>query len=144
MEEDNSWVEYARVQAQANSCCISDRAWAVDEALDSILDKIEAGQIASTQQSENLLANRARKQRKRRSLLARQAPLMDSSPASESGRLEARSDLAWLKSQCNGQEWKMLVSIGLGHTYLNIAKAKQVPESTIKTRVRRARLHIAG
>ena len=55
MHEDEIWAEYARIQAQADSRVLSDRAWAVDEALEAILDKIQTGQNVSGQQSGNLV-----------------------------------------------------------------------------------------
>lgn len=144
MDEDDPWAEYARLQALADSNHLSDRAWAADEALETILDKIERGHAISAQQADNLLTNRGRKQRERRRLMGQHAHLQCDLAANENDTLEARSELAWHNTRCSNREWRLLVSIGQGNSYESIAKAEAVPEATIKTWVRRVRLKLAA
>ncbi len=143
MDEDEPWAAYARIQRQADSKILSDQAWARDEALDAIIDKIERGQMVSAEQAENLITNRASKHRRRRRSLAQNAQLFPT-VVNEDSRLEALCDLGWHQRQCSELEWRILVSIGLGHTYGRIADAEEVPEATVKTWVRRARLRLAA
>jgi DNA-binding NarL/FixJ family response regulator len=144
MDADAPWAAYARVRALADSDYLSNQARAADKALETILDMIEDGQAISPQQVDNLLRNRARTQRQQCKLLGRHAHLLCGVAANESDRLEARSELARHQGRCSRQEWRLLVTIGLGYTYGNIAKAYDVPEATIKTWVRRARLKLAA
>ena len=123
---------------------LQNRTRAADEALDTILDKIERGESISTRQADFLLANRAKKQRHRQILLAREADLFRETAANENDRLEARSTLAWYRGRCGNREWRVLWSIGMGYAYSNIADAEQVPEATIKTWVRRSRLKLVA
>ena len=144
MSDDDLWAEYARLLKLADSDHLSDAAWAVDEALGTILDEIEYRRVVSAQQADNLLTNRARKQRLRRDLLARHVHLLPDSTASEDGRIEARSELARHQARCDGREWRVLTSIGLGETNRAVADAEGVPEATVKTWVRRARMKLVA
>ena len=143
MDENELWVTYTRIQRQADSNILSDRAWAIDEALDAILDEIELGKAVLAEQAENLITNRASKHRRRRRSLAQNAQLFLTA-INENSRLEALCDLGRHQRQCSELEWRILVSIGLGHTYGHIAVAEGVPEATVKTWVRRARLRLAA
>ena len=143
MDEDESWAAYARIQRQADSNILSDQAWARDEALDAILDKIERGEAVSDKQAENLITNRASKYRRRRRSLAQNAQLFPTA-INENSRLEALYELGRHQRKCSELEWRIFVSIGLGHTYGRIADAEEVTEATVKTWVRRARLRLAA
>lgn len=142
MYQESSWAEYARLQTLAGSLYLSAQAQAADLALNTILDRIERREAVSTQQADNLLANRARTIRKQHRLLAQHIYLFDRA-VHHNGRLEVCSECAWLKKQCDDREWQVLVLVGLGHTYKEIAKIANVPESTIKTLLRRLRLKLS-
>jgi len=149
MDKDDLWAEYARIQRQADSTFLSDHAWARDEALEAILDKVERGQVVSAEQADNLITNRATKHRRRRgSLLRRGLSLTQNAhlrvATNRYGRLEALCDLGRHQRQCSEREWRVLVCVGLGLTYNRIADAEKVPEATIKTWVRRARLRLVA
>ena len=138
------WAEYARIQRQANTPIVSDRAWASDETLAVILDRLEQGQVSLPQQVDNLVANRATKHRCRRGSLAKNAQLLSPASVNDGSRLEALCDLERCRRQCSTREWRILVAVGLGHTYDYIANAEVVPEATVKTWVRRVRLRLAA
>src|SRR5262249_54149261 len=144
---DDSWAAYARIQSLADSAHLTDRTRAAEEAAETILDMIQRGQTISPQQEDNLLINRAKTQRHRRKLLAANDDgrhELCAIAADQNGRLEARSELGRCKGQCGDREWRVLVSVGLGHTYGSIAHVEEVPEATLKTWVRRARLKLAA
>lgn len=130
--------------ALTNSRTFNDKYWAVDEALDAILDKIEAGEPVSAQRTENLITNRAAKHRRRRADFNNHAALFTFSTASDESRLHARCLLIECSARCSPREWGVLVCIGLGHTYRAVAHRHSVPEATAKTWVRRARLRLAA
>ena len=133
MTDRDSWAEYARLQQYADFTTLNDKYWAVDEALDAILDKIEAGETVSAQQTENLIINRAAKHRRRRAdLTNHSAVLFSFSAIHDEHRLHARARLLECHAQCSPREWSALVSIGLGHTYRAVAYRHSVPEPTAK------------
>lgn len=142
MNESDPWVTYAWIRKLANSNRQSSRARAADEALDTLLDMIERGRPISTQQAKNLLLNRARKQRVRAQILAQHADILSSAAANDNARLEARSELIRCREHCDDREWRVLVAVALGHTSSSIALTERVPEATIKTWVRRARIKL--
>jgi hypothetical protein len=144
MDNDDPWAAYARIQALADSNYISIQAYAADETLETILDMIELGQAVSPRQADNLLKNRARTQRERRALLALNADLLHPISTSEDARVTARSELASVQGRCSPHEWWLLISAGLGYTCQELAIAGNVPDATIKTRIRRARLKLAA
>lgn len=142
--EDDPWAEYARLQKIAGSPTLNDKAWAIDEALDAILDKIETGQPLLRHQADNLVINRAAKFRRRRACLNKNTDVLVASSPSEESRLLARCHLSPCAGNCSIRDWKILVSIGLGETYNDIAEGYGVAEGTIKTWVRRARMRLAA
>lgn len=144
MDDDDPWAEYARLQQNADSHVLNDKAWAIDEALEAIIDKIEACQPVTRTQIDNLLINRAAKHRRRRTRLANNAFVFDFGiAANQEACLEARRELRECRSGCTVREWSTLVSIGLGHSYHTVANDHGVPEGTVKTWVRRTRLRLA-
>ena len=154
MNDDDLWVVYTRIQRQADSRILSSKAWAIDEALDAILDRIGRGETTSLQQADNLITNRATKHRHRqRSLgetneqlfpaLAKNEQLF---PAftNDNNQLDAICDLGRYRQLCSTREWRILVAVGEGHTYSHISSEEGVPEPTVKTWVRRLRLKLAA
>lgn len=141
--DDGPWAEYARLQEFADTSILNDRAWAVDEALDALLDKVEAGESLSRPQVDNLVTNRAAKHRRRRACLSQNGPVLAACNVDEENRLLARRRLRECISQCSQRECKVLMAAGFGETYRVIANEHGVAENTIKTWVRRARLRLA-
>ena len=141
MNDDDPWAEYARIQALADSDSLTGRTWAAEEALGAILDKIETRQEISAKQIDNLLTNRAATVRHRRHLLVRNALLFDQS-ANKDTRLEARLELDRHRRRCTPREWWVLYASAIGFSYASIGQAEHVPEGTVKTWVRRARLKL--
>lgn len=141
MTTDTLWARYARIQDQANSRILSDQAWATDEALDAILDDIAYGrQTIAAARVDYLIANRAAKHRRRRRILVRNRLTGSASADDGIDNLDVWRRLNWCQAQCSDREWRMLVMIGLGHTYAQLAATEKVPEPTVKTWVRRARI----
>ena len=143
MNDDDLWVVYARIQRQADSRILSSKAWAIDEALDAILDRIGRGETTSLQQADNLITNRATKHRHRQRSLAKNEQLF---PAltNDNNQLDAICDLGRYRQLCSTREWRVLVALGEGHTYSHISSEEGVPEPTVKTWVRRLRLKLAA
>lgn len=143
-DNDDPWAEVARLQALSGSNRLSDRTWAVEEALNATIDHIARGEPVSRAETENLLTNRRRKMRRRRSLFVVNGsmliePTVDGRPA-----IEARSELHRILGFCTDREWCVLLRIGIGHSCEEIAVLDNVPRATVKTWLRRARLRLAA
>ena len=99
---DDPWAEYARLQQFADSSVLNAKAWGLDEALEAILDKIEAGKTVSPRQAENLLTNRAAKHRHRRKILSENALVLAiDNVAHEESRVLARCRLSQFIGCCS-------------------------------------------
>src|ERR1700758_3846720 len=109
MHEHDPWAEYARLQRLANARVLSDRYWAIDEALEAILDRIESGRPIAVQQPDNLLANRAAKHRRRRQILVQNVDLLGAASVSNDACIEAQRELERHSAGCTHREWRVLV-----------------------------------
>ena len=138
---NNAWAQYARIQRLAAPSTLNDKAWGIDDALEGILDRIQKGQTVSSNQADNLVTNRTTKYRHRRTtLLPLILPLfVNGQTENVEGRSLARCYLGRCPSQCSPHEWRILLSLGDGETYREIADRHGVPDSTVKTCVRRVR-----
>ena len=141
MNKSDPWAEYARVQKDTNWNFLSDRTEAAEETLDVILEKVRAGQAISGRQVDNLLINRAKKVRHRRSLLARNACLLSRS-VDEEQRFVNRMALYQCLRNCDIRSCRMLLLAAIGCDYSCIAARERVSEAAIKTRIHRARLKL--
>src|SRR5438552_16787309 len=68
---DAHWEVFSDLQSQANSSILNTRAWAVDEALDALLNDIITGSTDPEQMRRRfvtLVANRCKKHRRRHQL----------------------------------------------------------------------------
>lgn len=143
MNVEDLWAEYARIAKIADSDRLTDRAIAADEALDEILNHIQAKTELSRTAVSNLLRNRWRKHRARRGIMARNAPVLVRPPANDNSRYEAIDALRRTAKVLTSIEARVLFGIGQGKTYGELALAEGVPISTVKTWVRRARAKIS-
>jgi len=144
MRDDGPWADYFRLQRLAESRVLSDQYWAIDEALEVVLDEIDGEHAIAERRTANLLANRAAKHRHRRRLLNQNACLLSPGVVNEHARFEASRELERHRSRCAPREWRVLLMICVGHTYVAVAAFEGVPEATIKTWVRRARMKLAA
>jgi DNA-directed RNA polymerase specialized sigma24 family protein len=142
MNEDDLWAEYSRLSEQADSDRLNDMAWATDEALDIVLERIAASRAIAPQTVANLVRNRARKHRRRRAILARNATLFPTTAANDNARHDALDVLNRSATVLTSLEARLLFGIGEGKTYGELARSEGAPEATIKTWVRRARMKI--
>jgi DNA-binding NarL/FixJ family response regulator len=143
MQNADPWAEYARISIQANALRLSDRTAGAEEALNAILTAIEQGVPKTAVEFDILAANRAGKHRRRRRILEANTHLL-ASTVSDLARIEARFELARVRRVSTQRDWRLLCAIGAGNTFSRIAATEGVPEATVKTWVRRARLKLAA
>ena len=141
-EENDLWAEYVRLSRKADTTQLGDRAWAADDALDEMLDRIETSRSISTAEVDNLIVNRAKKYRNRRLLLSLNSVLFAQTAANENCRQDAIDVIRRSMSVWTSHEAELLFAIARGETYGSLAGKSDTPVATIKTWVRRARLKI--
>jgi hypothetical protein len=135
MSTNYSWAAYARLQGMLKLERVSDRGWAIEEAMNFLIEEIAEGRDVSELQIENLVSNRSAKYRRRRQHdEAATASRFGDGERSLSARIELQSRL----KRCSARDQSLLIAIGGGITTREIALASVTPEGTIKTWVRRA------
>ena len=139
---DDPWAEYARLSEISDSHTLDDRVWAADEALDTLLDRVEANLAVTSSELTNLVNNRARKHRARRVILAKNMVLIPRIAANEDERQDALDFLRRSAAVLTSLEARLLFAVAEGRSYGELAGREAVPLGTVKTWVRRARLKI--
>ncbi|MCP5433069.1 MAG: hypothetical protein H6923_07335 [Alphaproteobacteria bacterium] len=137
MTEQELWAEYNRLSQLSRFMPATNRAWALDDTLNYILNRIEAGNAAecTLQQIENRIGNAKAKFRKRARLQAASiVPEPVTAPPAED-RVEVLQRLA----RCSRKERLILVAAGMGHGAEEIARALSAPVGSVKTWTFRAR-----
>lgn len=139
MAED-PWAYYAHLLKQADSSVITDTSWAIDEALDEVLDYIEAGsELPSEEQFDTLIGNRRRKYRERRELLTKQHDIVDRGFAAIANRRADQIDLTAALRRLSRRDRAIIVALAKGETYGELARRMNCPIGSVKTWVHRAR-----
>jgi DNA-binding NarL/FixJ family response regulator len=142
MSTNDPWAAYARLQNLLKLAPVSDRSWAIEEAMNVLIETIIEGREVSEIQIEDLVNNRTAKYRRRRQhhYEATAAPNFGDAACSLDAGIELRSRL----KRCSTRDQSILIAIGRGATTREIALARATPEGTIKTWVRRARIKFAA
>lgn len=138
MDADNTWALYLRLQTMALNAPENDYGWALDEALNFVIEEIAAGRRASERKIKNILTNRAAKYRRRRRLITRMR-WPDCTKPSVEARLEMNDQLR----HCTPRDQQILMALAEGFTVEEVATEHKVPKGTIKSWAHRARRKIA-
>lgn len=139
---DNVWAKYAQIQRALSRTTDKSKALALEAALTDLLDQIGEGEIPSSRQAKNLVANRSKRERRREALLDQHAASMP--PAHVSNAAEARIDLAQCQAVCGNPDFEMLIAHAQGERYGELATVYGLTESAIKVRMYRARKKLAA
>lgn len=135
------WAQCARLQAEIRKPVVNDTSWAAEDALGAVLDRIAAGMpLLTDEQLDELIGNRRRKHRERRRELSKAAPILTRSiiidPREAAG---ASTDISIALRRLLSRERSIVVNLGLGYTYPEIARRLDIPTGTVKTWAFRAR-----
>lgn len=149
---DESWAQFAQLQAKANSTTTDDTYWATDDALDHTLDRIAAGQPMPTeQQLDDLIGNRRRKHRTRRRTLesiyfeiAKDLHRDRSDRRHIEGQVGALTDASKALTRLTAREQRIVLGLAVGHTHNELSKTMNKPVGSIKTLAHRAKHKIAA
>ncbi len=149
---EKSWALYAQLQGKTNSPTLDDTYWAMDDALDGILDRIAAGlPMPTDQQMDDLIGNRRRKYRARRHTLettyfeiTKDLHRDRSDRRHVDGQAGALSDASAALAKLTERERRVTLSLAAGETHADLAKAMKQPVGTVKTWAHRARKKIAA
>ena len=144
------WAVFCDLHSQADSPILNQDAWAVDEALNALLDEIADDQISADPQKvlqrfKTLRSNRAAKHRRRHQILAA-AYFRDSSMASivEPFPIVAhRENLEHVRQHVTAAEWSLLCHLAMGHTYQEVAQHTGCIPQNLKPKVSRLRARLA-
>jgi hypothetical protein len=137
------WAYFAHIHAKADSNILNDTNWAIDEALDDLLNRISDGRfVPNEQQLDDFIGNRRRKYRRRRQALEADQLVtrVDHIHPSAIARLEIIDAVAPLADS----EIKSLLSLATGRSYGELASEMKRPIGSVKASVHRARMKLAA
>lgn len=137
MKED-PWAGYARLQSMLERTTNAYAAAGIEAAMCEILDKIANGDEYTSQQSKNLVVNRANRERRRRALLYQTAETMEVDPG-EIRIVEDRMLLADCEAICGPIDFDLLMRRSSGFSFGELAIVTGLSEVALKVRVHRAR-----
>ena len=141
MMKPDPWGQYARLQKMLMADGISDRSWAIEEAMNLVIFEATRGHPITDEQITNLLTNRRAKYRRRRQVDATEfIPQQIHGERAALARIELRARL----TRCPQRDQSILLQVGSGYGSREIGVTQGVPEGTIKTWTRRARQRFAA
>ena len=144
-----SWQGFADLHRCADRTILDHKAFAIDDALEGMLDRMRRGQYDTTSGSErrrvkNHLTNRTKIHRHRANLvrtkLAHGAPLYDETRPANSVIL--MEQLGQIRAQTTEVEYESLYHLAAGDAYADIARRRKVPVGTLKAEVSRCRARL--
>jgi len=144
MDPSDPWAAYARAQSLADRYDVTDKTWAADEAAAEVIERIAAGASIAPTTEANLLVNRAAKHRRRRRIVRRNRARLAQAQPHPIHLILARAELARIAELFDRNTIELLVGVGMGATYNEVAEAVGVPVATARTKVRRARIRLAA
>jgi DNA-binding NarL/FixJ family response regulator len=149
MSESHPWDDYVSLQRQADRRKLDAKAWAAEEQAEEFLDGLAANKLHTDPNLrktwlDNLGTNRAKKHRRRVSILRRLVyfrPGFELSKVHES--IAKKETLARVQKKATPDEWAVLFALASGGTYQDLADTRGCSEQTMKTRVSRCRKRLA-
>ncbi len=143
------WQHFATLQNRCNSATLNSQAWGADEAIEVILDEMAAGLFETNpplmlRRFDSLQSNRSKKYSQRRQILAKRP----SSGSAGTGRLElsyvaaCRETLQNAQKQVRLEDWQLLLAVGAGYPYREVAEYVGQSPQYLKPKVSRLRAHL--
>ncbi len=136
------WDQYACLQAElAGNPAVGDRSWGIEAALNRIL----AGEFGNSPTIDadvkRAVASEQRRERHRAALRCRYLVPIDRSPHPEI-QLFARAGLRSAKARTTNTKWRLLLEVGEGHEYAELAVARRTTSGALRAQVFRLRREI--
>lgn len=135
--DPDPWGAYARLQRDLNNISsINNRTWALESALNALIDAAAAA--GSPAETERIIPTAERRERHRARLRLIYAddlvPLRDGVE-----RMEARATLSILRGRLRRDDWTLIASAAAGEDYASIARRTAATAASLRTRALRIR-----
>ncbi len=140
-ELPNHWREYARRQDQlAQKCRVDGHAWGLEAALDSFLRDTDRSGDAVDRTSRSASRKERHRGRLRRIYLR---PDQASHASHPDDAIHAKRRLEGVRARATRAQWALLVAIGQGYEYRELASGIGVAPGTLRARMHRLRRDIS-
>lgn len=136
LELQHPWGAYALLQEHlAHRHYVNDKTWGLEAGMNRLL----AGELSGEDDVDRAVRSESRKERHRTQLRRVHLAVEDSTEDPENA-LEARERLRLVEAQVTAAEdWALLLAVGEGHEYEEIATGANVASGTLRSRVLRLR-----
>ena len=143
------WQYFATLQNRCNSTTLNSQAWGADEAIEAILDDMANGLFGTNpplmlRRFDSLQSNRSKKYSQRRQILAKR-PFSGSAGAGRrvlSHVAACRETLQNAQKQVRLEDWQLLLAIGAGYSYQEVAEHVGQSPQYLKPKVSRLRAYL--
>ena len=139
------WNEYARHQAKlASRRRVDGTSWGLEAGLNRLLSKKDDEEQSqkerrlSEEDVDRIIQNESRNERYRAGLRKVYLTPVDTMNNVENA-LDARHQLQALQEQVSASDWDLLLAVGVGHEYEELAKARGVTSGSLRVRLLRHR-----
>jgi phage/plasmid primase-like uncharacterized protein len=136
------WHHYAYLQDELDDFRVSDRSWGIEAALNRIVAGDFTDSTTINIDIGRTIANEERRERYRAALRRLHLTTNDASPHAEE-HLVARAELRAAEAKTTKKKWRLLVAIGEGHDYAELAAAEGATIGSLRAKVFRLRREIA-
>jgi hypothetical protein len=158
------WQKFPQLQRYADRARADCRAWAIDEGIETLLDRMAGGDQPSLTATDvealpkslwKLVANRKKKHGRRREIALKVLPWnppramaheLHPSPSAISEarngpahRLVGAETEAMVRSKVTPEQWRVLLRVATGEGYEALASELERPVGTLKSQVARCR-----
>jgi hypothetical protein len=138
------WSIYRDLQTTSSACTRSDYAWAIESGLNHVLSALTTNELPENQEGfrqsvSTAIATGAWNERNHARLLLKYGSPRDEPEKITERRLCARAELAQLQSRLGDADWQLLIALGLGFSYDDLASVS-AKQGALRTRVSRLRM----
>lgn len=134
------WDEYHRLQQQLDrSTNVNHQTWGLEAALDEVLTAVETSTTITTEAIGRAMASAARLERYRAALLEKMLKPLDPNDGVVDQTSDARETLEVLVMAVLPEDLDLLVAVGEGRPYAELAFEMGASPGALRTRVSRLR-----
>lgn len=136
----DGWNEYYHTQSELiESHSVNDINWGKEHALDRIVDDMQNGAPPQRSNVERYIRTGDRRNRHRRSILRKRRALLEEYPQDVMQSYEAALLLRELFEKIGRRELEVVLQVGSGHSYRDLAVYYGVSVLALRQRVSRTR-----
>ena len=136
VELPHPWGAYARLQEQlAHRSRVDSRAWSIEAGLNNPLEQ----ELPTVEDIDRTVQSASRKERHRAQLRLVYPTTFVRLSSDVTASLAARRSLHRIRAKVTRDEWRLLLAVGEGHEYRDIAERLKVKAGALRARVLRLR-----